>query len=150
MRTDILERKNEILKWIEEERPKSYMCQQLQCKPDTLNTYLKKMEIVYEGQKNKKGQKKGGCEYIPASYYIENNIPINSHKLKLKLFKDGLKEQCCELCGLSEWYGVSLPLELHHKNGNHFDNSYDNLIILCPNCHSIQEGNSGANSGTYN
>ena len=28
----ILERKNEILQWIEEEKPKSFMCQQLQCK----------------------------------------------------------------------------------------------------------------------
>jgi len=32
MRTDILERKEEILYWIEEERPKAYIAQQLQCK----------------------------------------------------------------------------------------------------------------------
>lgn len=38
-------------------------------------------------------------------------------------------------------------MELHHKNGNHQDNDLDNLMILCPNCHSIQEGNSGANVG---
>jgi len=32
MRTDILERKKEILHWIEEERSKAYIAQQLQCK----------------------------------------------------------------------------------------------------------------------
>lgn len=149
MRTDILERKEEILQWIEEEQPKSFMCQQLECKQDTLNSYLKKMGIEYAGQQNKKGQQKGSNTYIPAMHYIENNIQIPSHRLKEKLIRDGLKEDCCELCRYFEWRGVKLPLELHHKNGNHYDNSLENLQILCPNCHSIQEGNSGANKGRY-
>lgn len=149
MRTDIIERKEEILQWILEEQPKCFICQQLKCKPETLNSYLKKMNIEYAGQQNKKGQKKGSNQYKPASYYFDNQHPINSYRLKEKLIKDGLKEEKCELCGLSIWQGVKLPLELHHKNGNHLDNSYDNLMILCPNCHSIQEGNSGANVGNY-
>ena len=150
MRTDILERKEEILQWIAEERPKSYMCSILNCKPETLNSYLKKMGIEYSGQQNKKGQQKGPNKYKPASYYFDNKNPITSHRLKEKLIKDGLKEEKCELCGVSMWQGVKLPLELHHKNGNHLDNSFENLTILCPNCHSIQEGNSGANVGKYN
>ena len=149
MRKDILERKDEILQWIAEERPKCYICNELGCKQDTLNSYLKKMGIEYLGQQNKKGQKKGTNDYKPAMYYIENNLPIQSHKLKEKLIRDGIKQQKCEKCGLSEWFGVLLPLELHHKNGNHFDNSLDNLEIVCPNCHSIQPGNSGANKGKY-
>ena len=149
MRTDILERKEEILQWIEEERPKSYMCQELKCKQDTLNSYLKKMGIEYAGQQNKKGQQKGSNTYLPASHYIDNNISITSHRLKEKLIRDGVKENCCEICGCSKWLGVKLPLELHHKNGNHYDNNLDNLQILCPNCHSIQEGNSGSNIGKY-
>ena len=149
MRTDILERKEEILQWIEEERPKSYMCQELKCKQDTLNSYLKKMGIDYAGQQNKKGQQKGSNIYLPASYYIDNNISITSYRLKEKLIRDEVKENCCEICGCSKWLGVKLPLELHHKNGNHYDNNLDNLQILCPNCHSIQEGNSGSNKGKY-
>lgn len=149
MRTDILERKNEILKWIEEEQPKCYICQQLGCKQETLNSYLDKMGIIYAGQQAKKGQLKGTNVYKPASYYIENNKPIASFKLKEKLIRDGLKECKCEICGISTWQEVKLPLELHHKNGNHMDNTLENLQILCPNCHSIQEGNSGANIGKY-
>ena len=44
--------------------------------------------------------------------------------------KDGLKKDECELCGISTWQGKKLPLELHHKNNNHFDNSLSNLIIF--------------------
>lgn len=149
MRTDILERKEEILQWIAKEQPKCYMCQQLGCKQETLNAYLKKMGIEYAGQQAKKGQYKGGKEYKPASYYFDNTHPIKSFLLKEKLFRDGLKEKKCEICGVSMWQGIELPLELHYKNGKHNDNSFDNLQILCPNCHSIQEGNSGANKGKY-
>lgn len=149
LRTDILERKEEILQWIAEEQPKCYMCQQLKCKQETLNSYLKKMGIEYAGQQAKKGQQKGSNVYRPASYYFDNQHPIHSSRLKEKLFKDGLKEKKCELCGISTWFDIELPLELHHKNNNHLDNNYDNLQILCPNCHSIQEGNSGANIGKY-
>lgn len=48
-RADILERKNDILKWIEENQSKAYMCRELKCKPETLNSYLKKMNIEYAG-----------------------------------------------------------------------------------------------------
>ena len=149
MRTDILERKDEILQWIEEEQPKCYICKQLGCKQDTLNSYLKKMGIEYNGQQSKKGQQKGSNIYIPAMHYIENNLPIHSYRLKEKLIRDGIKKDCCEICGCSTWQGVKLPLELHHKNCNHNDNTLENLQILCSNCHSIQEGNSGANIGKY-
>lgn len=149
-RTDILDRKNEILQWIEEEQPKCYMCQQLACKQSTLNSYLEKMGIEYAGQQAKKGQQKGSNTYRPAEYYFDNQHAINSFKLKGKLIKDGLKKDECEICGCSIWQGVKLSLELHHKDSNHLNNAFDNLAILCPNCHAIQEGNSGANVGKYN
>lgn len=148
MRTDILERKEEILQWIQEEQPKRYIAQQLNCKQETLNSYLKKMDIEYKGQQSKKGQKKGSNIYRPASYYIKNNIPIPSYRLKEKLIRDGIKENKCEICGISKWLNVDIPLELHHKDGNHYNNQLENLEILCPNCHAIQPGNSGASIGT--
>ena len=145
-RTDILERKADILKWIDENQSKAYMCRELKCKPETLNSYLKKMGIEYQGNQGMKGfssnQYKTAAEYIKSTY-------VKSHILKQKLIRDGIKEEKCEICGISTWQGVKLPLELHHKDNNHFNNEFDNLQILCPNCHSIQEGNSGANIGKY-
>ena len=137
MRTDILERKEDILRWIDEKQSKAFMCRELKCKQDTLNSYLKKMGIEYEGNQNGIGQRPAP-NYIPVKDYIKNSY-ISSPKLKEKLIREGFKKDCCELCGLSEWRGVKLTLELHHKNGDHYINDLDNLMILCPNCHSIQE-----------
>ena len=138
MRTDILDRKDEILQWIEEAKPKSYIAAQLQCKIDTLNSYLKKMNIEYKGQQHKIGQYKGN-NYILAKEYLGTNRPIQSRDLKYKLFKEGYKEYRCEICGLTKWLDEEIPLELHHQDGNHYNNNLDNLLILCPNCHALQE-----------
>lgn len=43
----------------------------------------------------------------------------------------------CEECGLSEWRGVKLSVQMHHIDGNPDNNLETNLILLCPNCHSI-------------
>ena len=43
----------------------------------------------------------------------------------------------CEQCGLKEWQGHLLSLEIHHINGINTDNRLNNLILLCPNCHSL-------------
>lgn len=145
LRTDILERKEEILQWIEEARPKCYICQQLHCRQATLNSYLEKMGIVYAGQQNKKGQHKGTNLYLSADHYFGTDKHITPHKLKEKILRDELKERKCEICGLSEWMEKPIPLELHHKDGDRYNNDFDNLQIICPNCHAQQPGNSGAN-----
>lgn len=147
MRTDILERKQEIIEWIEQNQSKAFICKQLKCKPETLNGYLQKMRIDYHGNQSGKGIKHDP-KYKTAIEYSQG-INVKSHILKVKLIKDGLKENKCEICGLSLWNGIKLPLELHHKDGNHYNNNLDNLQILCPNCHSIQEGNAGSNIGKY-
>lgn len=147
MRTDILARKEDILNWIKEEKPKSFIAAQLKCKPLTLNNYLEKMNIKYAGRQNwNKG--KTSNNYIPAQEYAKKDF-VKSHILKEKMIREGIKEYRCEICGLSEWQNKKIPLELHHKNCNHFDNNFDNLQILCPNCHAQQEGNAGANYHKY-
>lgn len=60
---------------------------------------------------------------------IENSPHTGSSKLRVRLIKEGLKENKCEICGCTE------SLELHHINGNHQDNRLENLQILCANCH---------------
>lgn len=40
------------------------------------------------------------------------------------------------LCGITEWLGKSIVLELDHIDGDNKNNVRDNLRALCPNCHS--------------
>lgn len=71
----------------------------------------------------------------------------NRNHLKIRLLGAGLKEQRCELCGLTEWRGRPLSLELHHVNGDGLDNRLVNLQFLCPNCHSQTDSWGGKNKG---
>ena len=57
-RTDILEKEALIRKWIEEGQSKAFIAKQLNCKPETLNRYLEKMGIKYEGNQSGKGMTK--------------------------------------------------------------------------------------------
>ena len=52
VRSDILERESEIRQWIAEKQSKAFICKQLQCKSTTLNSYLEKMNIQYDGRKD--------------------------------------------------------------------------------------------------
>ena len=136
IRTDILDRKNEILQWISEHKSKAYIAKELQCKQETLNTYLAKMNIVYEGNQGSKGTVRTNGNYVKVLDYIKKEN-VKSPVLKQKLIKEGFKENKCEICGNLYWQGQELPLELHHVNGNHYDNNLNNLQILCSNCHSL-------------
>jgi hypothetical protein len=149
MRTDILEKKPLIQAWITEELPKSEIAKRLRCKQETLNAYLKKLDIRYTGQQNKKGQQKGANVYRDSSNYLCKGSRIPSARLRAKLIRDGLKEDKCEKCGNTHWLGKKLPLELHHKDGDHYNNELTNLEILCPNCHAVSGDNAGAAIGNY-
>lgn len=63
-----------------------------------------------------------------------------------------LEEQnnCCANCGISEWLGEPIILELDHKDGNNQNNSRENLEGLCPNCHSLTQTWRGRNKPYQN
>lgn len=71
----------------------------------------------------------------------------SSSKLLKRLVENGMKEYKCERCGISEWMGEKIALHLHHKDGNHYNNKFENLKILCPNCHSQTDTFAGKTSG---
>ena len=76
----------------------------------------------WTGQLWSKGQKlKDWKDYTRFNSVKRNLINLRGNK--------------CERCGLSEWMGMKIPLELHHKDNNHYNNKLDNLMIVCSNCH---------------
>lgn len=53
-------------------------------------------------------------------------------------------------CARSGWgeinkYTNKIPLEIEHIDGNYKNNNEENLILLCPNCHSLTSTYKGAN-----
>lgn len=55
----------------------------------------------------------------------------------------------CAKCGWHEFneYTGKVPLEVHHINGDWSDNREENLILLCPNCHSLTPTYKACNVG---
>lgn len=142
MRTDIIEKKDQIIEMIVNNISKSEICQKLNCKFITLNSYLKKFGIDYKGNIGRKGIPRYSSRRN-SYYYLDSSNFIKSHKLKLKLIEDGIKDHKCEVCKLESWLGEPIPIELHHIDGDRFNNRLENLQILCPNCHSKTDNNSG-------
>lgn len=86
---------------------------------------------------------------IPLEDLLKENTNFKSDSLKRRLVKEGIKEWKCEKCGITHWMGEEITLELHHINGNHFDNRLENLQILCPNCHSQTPTHNGKDRKKY-
>ncbi len=86
---------------------------------------------------------RGGAAPSPVGRSLDDLLvdgsSVASGWLRKRLVREGLKPARCEECGLTEWRGRPLPLELDHVNGDHLDNRLPNLRILCPNCHAITE-----------
>lgn len=109
------------------------IARRLSCKVDTLKSYYKRLKISYIGNQGAKGHKPS--KYKKSVLEILDSPNIANSKKRIRLIEEGLKESRCECCGLSEWMGKPIPLELHHKDFNHYNNSLPNLQILCANCH---------------
>ena len=67
---------------------------------------------------------------------FSGKVHMVTSNLRVRLIREGFKSHECEECGISEWNGKAISLELDHVSGIRSDNSLENLKLLCPNCHS--------------
>lgn len=68
-----------------------------------------------------------------------------SFKLKNALLLAKMIENKCSECGIREWNNKPLNCHLDHIDGNKENNAFENLRMLCPNCHSQTETYTGRN-----
>lgn len=130
----IKENLDEINEMISNKKPLAEICRRFDIKQETLQKHLHKLGIHYDGNMHRKGMSHPEAR-VDVEKYFKNEKTIAASQLRKILIRDGYKEEKCECCGLSEWMGKKIPLELHHKDFNHYNNNLDNLQILCSNCH---------------
>ena len=66
---------------------------------------------------------KSGC--LPPKTALKNLIALRGHK--------------CEKCHLELWDSQLIPLQVHHIDGDRYNNQLNNLQLLCPNCHALTD-----------
>ena len=104
----------------------------------TLDKLLNDLGIAYDGK-----QCMELLDYIESGHYVklqdylQKNKRPNSTAIRHKLIIEGYKDAVCENCRRREWLNEPIPLQLHHIDGNHNNNSIDNFQLLCPNCHAL-------------
>lgn len=112
---------------------------------DTIKKYVKKFNIDvshFYTPHSKEFNKKRMLNDI----LVENSTYNHTTNLKKRLYKEGLKQRCCELCGQGEeWQGKKMSLILDHINGVSDDNRIENLRIVCPNCNATLDTHGGKN-----
>lgn len=122
------------------------LCRRLGLKPEGSNpkTVRKKLDEfgVDYSHFTGKAWNKNSENPVYREKYLPNlceHSSLSTSNTKELVYRLGLKENRCEICGISEWQGKPITCELHHINGDSTDNRIENLQILCPNCHSQTE-----------
>lgn len=112
------------------------------------NSYQRIKNLILEYELDTSHFLKNKAGYMKAKLFLKkkhfNEILILSKsnrrqsgkRLKKALIESGVPYICSE-CGIPPiWNNKELTLQVHHINGNYKDCRKNNLVILCPNCHT--------------
>ena len=110
--------------------------------PVAWNEYRKKQAEV--SAKRYTNKEENRLKYLTETPFCD--LGSDSRRDKILLDQNGE----CGKCKAKEWFGTLLTLEIDHINGDHQDNRGENLIALCPNCHSITPTWRGRNKKSCN
>lgn len=102
--------------------------------------------VLYNSYSKRKLDDNGRFVPMPDEEFFVKDSNRQGSSIIKRLIKNGYKEYKCENCGINEWDGKPLRLQVHHINGDHNDNRIENLQLLCPNCHTQTDTYAKSNS----
>ena len=132
--------KNEFIKVCNEELSMARAAVRLGIHFNTFKKYALEFGCYNPNPSGKGLTKKNNGNKIPTDEILAGKHPqYQTNKLRLRLIKEGIKEEKCEMCGIEDWLGERLAFELDHIDGNSRNHLLENLRVVCPNCHSQTE-----------
>jgi hypothetical protein len=108
----------------------------------TLRKYLKEFRIDISHFDPRSSRKRKPV----LSFEDVSNSKITTASLRRCVLREGKLEYRCAICGLKDWHGAPLSLNLDHIDGDRTHNALENLRWLCPNCDSQQNTFRGRNT----
>jgi HNH endonuclease len=110
----------------------SYQCANVSKRKPTPARHCIGCGILFKPKKHYVTYCRKGCvRKSKARREHEAGIFLNRKIAKSVLLKE---TRACQLCG---WNVEPSILELHHKDRNRRHNHISNLIVICPNCHTL-------------
>lgn len=134
------------------DRRKRYNWTEIQAYYDQGHTY-RETQIVFGfcAAAWDKARKRGEIKARPLALPLEVLLGRRGsrHAVKARLLREGLIQNRCQECGVSEWRGRPLSVHIDHINGVRDDHRLENLRMLCPNCHSQTDTYGAKNKGRW-
>ena len=93
-------------------------------------SFFSKEELQQRSRKGSKARSDTAKQRLLSS---DTKVLGHDGRRKLVLLEQDNK---CNKCGLIDWQGNPISLELDHIDGNNKNNNRLNLECLCPNCHA--------------
>ena len=84
----------------------------------------------------------------PDHEFFINGMHRDGQQIKKRLYAQGVKKEC-SMCGVTQWRGAPVSLEVDHIDGDRENNLINNLRIICPNCHATTDTYRAKNQGKY-
>lgn len=130
----------EILKCYEEQKTLHEAASHLSMSVVSLWRRAQKLDLKWSNLRRKSPKK------IMLSDILDGNYPeYQTFKLRNRLIKEGIKMNMCEVCGIKDWQGKEISMQLDHIDGDSHNHKLHNLRLICPNCHSQTETYCGKN-----
>ncbi len=110
-------------------------------------------DILFKSYSNAHKYCNNGCavEHREKQRLIKDLPLFNEGKIKyrgrLKTLLTETQGYKCACCGISEWQGKEIVLQVDHINGDATNDMPNNLRLLCPNCHTQTDTFAGKNKG---